>query len=103
MSDVQVVLYFFEMKKLCLILGPCPSEDYGTEAHFKVTDALQEGEWSATISSVDGENLVLSVISPSDARIGKYALSLETSTGTEENSCNLGEFFLLFNPWCPGM
>lgn len=81
--------------------GPCPSEDYGTEAHFKVTDSLQEGEWSATISSVDGENLVLSVISPSDARIGKYALSLETSTGTEENSCNLGEFFLLFNPWCP--
>ncbi|XP_073411370.1 protein-glutamine gamma-glutamyltransferase 2 [Dendrobates tinctorius] len=81
--------------------GPCPSEDFGTEAHFKVTDALQEGEWSSTISSVDGENLVLSVISPPDSRIGKYALSLETSTGTEENSCNLGEFYLLFNPWCP--
>ncbi|KAG8565438.1 hypothetical protein GDO81_012850 [Engystomops pustulosus] len=81
--------------------GPCPSEDFGTEARIKVTDSLQEGEWSATISSVDGENLVLSLISPPDARIGKYALSLETSTGTEENSCNLGEFFLLFNPWCP--
>ncbi|XP_044155859.1 protein-glutamine gamma-glutamyltransferase 2 [Bufo gargarizans] len=81
--------------------GPCPSEDFGTEAHFKVTDSLQEGEWSSTISSVDGENLVLSVISPPDARIGKYALSLETSTGTSEESCSLGEFFLLFNPWCP--
>lgn len=81
--------------------GPCPSEDFGTEAHFKVTDSLQEGEWSATITSVDGENLVLSVISPSDARIGKYALSLETSTETGEESCNLGEFYLLFNPWCP--
>ncbi|KAM3922553.1 protein-glutamine gamma-glutamyltransferase 2 [Leptodactylus fuscus] len=81
--------------------GPCPSEDFGTEAHIKVTDSLQEGEWSAAISSVDGENLVLSIISPPDARIGKYALSLETSTGIEENSCNLGEFFLLFNPWCP--
>ncbi|XP_056405815.1 protein-glutamine gamma-glutamyltransferase 2 isoform X2 [Hyla sarda] len=81
--------------------GPCPSEDFGTEAKIKVTDSLQEGEWSAAISNVDGENLVLSVISPPDARIGKYALSLETSTGTEENSCNLGDFFLLFNPWCP--
>ncbi|KAG9473936.1 protein-glutamine gamma-glutamyltransferase 2 [Eleutherodactylus coqui] len=81
--------------------GPCPSEDFFTEAHFKVTESLQEAEWSAAISSVDGENLVLSVISPPDARIGKYSLSLETSTGVEENSCNLGEFFLLFNPWCP--
>ncbi|XP_069807668.1 protein-glutamine gamma-glutamyltransferase 2 [Dendropsophus ebraccatus] len=81
--------------------GPCPSEDFGTEAKMKVSDSLEEGDWSAAISSVDGDNLVLSIISPPDARIGKYVLSLETSTGTEENSCNLGEFFLLFNPWCP--
>ncbi|XP_075033754.1 protein-glutamine gamma-glutamyltransferase 2 isoform X2 [Mixophyes fleayi] len=81
--------------------GPCPSEDSGTEANIKVTDTLQEGVWSAAIISSDGGALVLSVTSPPDARIGKYVLSMETSTGTEENSCHLGEFILLFNPWCP--
>ncbi|XP_063816448.1 protein-glutamine gamma-glutamyltransferase 2 [Pseudophryne corroboree] len=81
--------------------GPCPSEDSGTEAHIKVTDTLQEGVWSAAVSSSDGESLVLSISSPPDARIGNYTLSLETSTGTEENSCGVGEFILLFNPWCP--
>ncbi|KAM4622658.1 protein-glutamine gamma-glutamyltransferase 2 [Discoglossus pictus] len=81
--------------------GPCPSETSGTQAHIKVTDVLQDGAWSAAVSSSDGETLVLSITSPADARIGFYNLSMEASTGYQGTSFHLGEFILLFNPWCP--
>ncbi|KAM9296509.1 protein-glutamine gamma-glutamyltransferase 2 [Gastrophryne carolinensis] len=89
--------------QLCFIAqtGPSPSEDFGTEAHFKVTDSLQDGIWSAAVVSSEGETLVLSIRAPPDARIGHYTLTLETSNGIEENSCLVGDFFLIFNPWCP--
>nr|DBA27776.1 TPA: hypothetical protein GDO54_008236 [Pyxicephalus adspersus] len=80
--------------------GPQPSEESGTEAHFKVTDALQDGVWSAAVVSSEGDSLVLSIISPPNAPIGHYSLTLETSNGTEENTCHVGEFYLIFNPWC---
>ncbi|XP_040186498.1 protein-glutamine gamma-glutamyltransferase 2 [Rana temporaria] len=81
--------------------GPQPSEESGTEAHFKVSDALEDGVWSAAVVSSEGDSLVLSIRSPPDARIGHYSLTLETSNGTEENSCSVGELYLIFNPWCP--
>ncbi|XP_068120004.1 protein-glutamine gamma-glutamyltransferase 2 isoform X2 [Hyperolius riggenbachi] len=82
-------------------MGPCPSEESSTEAHFKVTEALESDVWSAAVLSSEGDWLILSICSPPDARIGFYTLTLETSNGTEENSCVVGDFYLLFNPWCP--
>ncbi|KAM8945642.1 protein-glutamine gamma-glutamyltransferase 2 [Pelodytes ibericus] len=81
--------------------GPRPSQESGTQAHIPVTDSFQEGAWSATVSSNEGDKLILSVISPPDARIGSYNLSLEASTGSQGTSFHLGTFILLFNPWCP--
>ncbi|KAM5135137.1 protein-glutamine gamma-glutamyltransferase 2 [Mantella aurantiaca] len=81
--------------------GPQPSEESGTEAHFKVTDALEEGVWSGAVVSSEGDSLVLSIRSPPTAPIGHYSFTLETSNGSEENSCHVGEFYLIFNPWCP--
>ncbi|KAM4691600.1 protein-glutamine gamma-glutamyltransferase 2 [Rhinophrynus dorsalis] len=81
--------------------GPCPSEDSGTQAHIPVSDALQDGVWSAAVQSNDGATVVLTVSSPPNARIGYYNLSLEASTGDQGTSFVLGNFVLLFNPWCP--
>ncbi|KAE8576457.1 hypothetical protein XENTR_v10004200 [Xenopus tropicalis] len=83
------------------VTGPCPSEESGTSNHIPVSDALQDGAWSAAITSTDGGTLILSITSPPDARIGYYNLSLETSTEYQGSSFQLGSFTLLFNPWCP--
>ncbi|XP_053309393.1 protein-glutamine gamma-glutamyltransferase 2 [Spea bombifrons] len=81
--------------------GPQPSQECGTQAHIPVSDSLQEGAWSAAVSSNDGNELVLSINSPPDAPIGSYNFSLEASTGYQGTSFHLGTFILLFNPWCP--
>ncbi|XP_053901240.1 protein-glutamine gamma-glutamyltransferase 2 [Malaclemys terrapin pileata] len=81
--------------------GPCPIESSGTKSHFPVSDALQESAWSAVVDHQDGTSLSLLIYAPPDARIGRYTLTLEASTGYQGTSFRLGEFILLFNPWCP--
>ncbi|CAM4545927.1 protein-glutamine gamma-glutamyltransferase 2 isoform X1 [Lepidochelys kempii] len=81
--------------------GPCPIESSGTKSHFPVSDALQASEWSAVVDHQDGTSLSLLIYSPPDARIGHYTLTLEASMGYQGTSFRLGEFILLFNPWCP--
>ncbi|KAM7151011.1 protein-glutamine gamma-glutamyltransferase 2 [Macrochelys suwanniensis] len=81
--------------------GPCPIEASGTKSHFPVSDALQASEWSAVVDHQDGTSLSLLIYSPPDARIGRYTLTLEASTGYQGTSFRLGEFILLFNPWSP--
>lgn len=85
-----------------LFAGPCPIETSGTRSHFAVTDFPEESSWSAVIQQQDGDSLSVSLCSPPSARIGRYHLTLETSTGYQGSSCHLGEFVLLFNAWHPG-
>ncbi|XP_067410052.1 protein-glutamine gamma-glutamyltransferase 2 [Emydura macquarii macquarii] len=81
--------------------GPCPIETSGTKSRFPISDALQESAWSAIVDHQDGASLSVLIYSPPDARIGRYSLTLEASTGDQGTSSRLGEFILLFNPWCP--
>lgn len=49
------------------------------------------------------ENTVtVSLTSPPDAIIGRYLLSARVSSRRKHSNRKLGEFVLLFNPWCPG-
>ncbi|XP_030067450.1 protein-glutamine gamma-glutamyltransferase 2 [Microcaecilia unicolor] len=82
--------------------GPCPFEESGTKARMILSDSIQEKAWSATVASNNGTHLTLSLCSPPDARIGRYSLTMEASMGYQGTSFRLGEFILLFNPWCPG-
>ncbi|XP_015272503.1 PREDICTED: protein-glutamine gamma-glutamyltransferase 2 [Gekko japonicus] len=81
--------------------GPCPSEVSGTKTHFPVSGSLEEAAWSSAVESQDGASLTVAICSPPDARIGRYSLTMEASTGYQGSSFRLGEFVLLFNPWCP--
>ncbi|XP_068272552.1 protein-glutamine gamma-glutamyltransferase 2 [Nyctibius grandis] len=81
--------------------GPCPIETSGTKSHFAVTDFPEEGGWSAVVQQQDGDSLSVSLCSPPNARVGRYSLTLETSTGYQGTSCHLGHFVLLFNAWHP--
>lgn len=83
------------------VTGPAPSEEAGTKARFPLSDAVEEGAWTASV--VDQQDCVLSLqfSTPANAPIGLYRLSLEASTGYQGSSFVLAHFTLLFNAWCP--
>ncbi|XP_044310848.1 protein-glutamine gamma-glutamyltransferase 2 [Varanus komodoensis] len=81
--------------------GPCPIESSGTRSPFPLSCSLEEATWSSAVESQDGATLSVSIVSPPDARIGRYRLTLDASTEQQGCSFSLGEFTLLFNPWCP--
>ncbi|NXX41734.1 TGM2 glutamyltransferase, partial [Tricholaema leucomelas] len=81
--------------------GPCPIETSGTKSHFAVTDVPEEAAWSAVVQEQEGDSVSVSLCSPPDARIGRYSLTVEISTGYEGSSSYIGHFVLLFNAWHP--
>ncbi|XP_016074783.1 PREDICTED: protein-glutamine gamma-glutamyltransferase 2 [Miniopterus natalensis] len=81
--------------------GPAPSEEAGTKARFPLSDAVEEGAWTASVVDQQGSELSLQLSAPPHAPIGLYQLSLEASTGYQGSSFMLGHFTLLFNAWCP--
>lgn len=45
--------------------------------------------------------MAISLTNPPDAVIGCYQLSTKVSSRCKHSNQKLGEFVLLFNPWCP--
>lgn len=82
--------------------GPAPSEEAGTKARFPLSDAVEQGAWTASVVDQQNNELSLQLSAPAHAPIGLYRLSLEASTGYQGSSFMLGHFTLLFNTWCPG-
>uniref|UniRef100_A0ABI7XYM0 Protein-glutamine gamma-glutamyltransferase 2 n=1 Tax=Felis catus TaxID=9685 RepID=A0ABI7XYM0_FELCA len=89
-------------RKSWTLAGPAPSEEAGTRARFPLSDAVEEGAWTAEVVGQQDSALSLQLSTPPNAPIGLYRLSLEASTGYQGSSFVLGHFILLFNPWCPG-
>uniref|UniRef100_A0A452T391 Transglutaminase 6 n=1 Tax=Ursus maritimus TaxID=29073 RepID=A0A452T391_URSMA len=58
--------------------------------------------WSTSRKICLTENTVtVSIASPPNAVIGRYLISTRVSSRRKQNDRKLGEFVLLFNPWCP--
>uniref|UniRef100_A0A8U8C482 Transglutaminase-like domain-containing protein n=1 Tax=Geospiza parvula TaxID=87175 RepID=A0A8U8C482_GEOPR len=71
-----------------------------TKAIFSLSEEGASG-WSATQEPSEPRCLNLSILSPADAVIGRYKLQLQVLAGNKVSSKALGQFVLLFNPWCP--
>ncbi|XP_032897500.1 protein-glutamine gamma-glutamyltransferase 2-like [Amblyraja radiata] len=80
--------------------GPKPSEASGSKVLFKLS-SINPKQWSGQVVSSTGTRLVLSLYSPANAKIGRYNLSVLSPSGYQYTLFSLGEFILLFNPWCP--
>ncbi|XP_030913933.1 protein-glutamine gamma-glutamyltransferase 6 [Geospiza fortis] len=80
--------------------GPSPEESQQTKAIFSLSEEGASG-WSATQEPSEPRCLNLSILSPADAVIGRYKLQLQVLAGNKVSSKALGQFVLLFNPWCP--
>ncbi|XP_048464327.1 protein-glutamine gamma-glutamyltransferase 2-like [Rhincodon typus] len=81
--------------------GLVPSETTGTKAQFPLSNTLDANKWNAALVSNVGNKLSLSICSPANAKIGHYTLTLWCTTHGQSTSFDLGQFILLFNPWCP--
>ncbi|XP_014799174.1 PREDICTED: protein-glutamine gamma-glutamyltransferase 6-like [Calidris pugnax] len=82
-------------------IGPAPSESHRTKAVFKVSEAGASG-WTAVQGSTESGYTNFTITSPANAVIGRYNLTLQVTSGNKIFSRFLGQFVLLFNPWCQG-
>ncbi|KAJ7332322.1 hypothetical protein JRQ81_014502 [Phrynocephalus forsythii] len=82
--------------------GPAPSESRHTRAVLALSRALVEGTWSATEVSRDANYMNFSILSPPTAAVGRYKLSLQVTCANKVRTHLVGQFILLFNPWCSG-
>uniref|UniRef100_H1A193 protein-glutamine gamma-glutamyltransferase n=1 Tax=Taeniopygia guttata TaxID=59729 RepID=H1A193_TAEGU len=57
--------------------------------------------YSSSKILVEPRCLNFTILSPADAVIGRYKLQLQVLAGNKVSSKVLGQFVLLFNPWCP--
>ncbi|XP_069656536.1 protein-glutamine gamma-glutamyltransferase 6 isoform X4 [Haliaeetus albicilla] len=80
--------------------GPSPAESQRTKAVFNLSEEGASG-WSATQEPSEPGCMNFTIFSPANAVIGRYKLKLQLVSGNKVSSTLLGQFVLLFNPWCP--
>lgn len=93
------------IKCLSFSSGPLPTVSRGTHVIVPLVEALQDDRWEATIVSKDDKRIKLSVNSPPTAIIGRYQLTVETSSASGQAVSThdpANDIYMLFNPWCEG-
>ncbi|NXG55467.1 EPB42 protein, partial [Hemiprocne comata] len=90
--------YLQLLKRTFLIVqtGSHPSKADGTQTEFSISSLGDKKQWSAALEEQDPCFWTMSVNTPANAPIGQYTLLLHAS----KSYCLLGNFTLLFNPWC---
>ncbi|NXJ80049.1 EPB42 protein, partial [Trogon melanurus] len=90
--------YLQQLKRTFLIVqtGSHPSKVDGTQTEFPISSLGDQKQWSAAVEEQDSCFWTISVNTPANAPIGQYTLILHAS----KSYCHLGNFTLLFNPWC---
>uniref|UniRef100_G3TXM3 protein-glutamine gamma-glutamyltransferase n=1 Tax=Loxodonta africana TaxID=9785 RepID=G3TXM3_LOXAF len=81
--------------------GPQASEALRTKAVFQTSEPEAGAAWRAIQEAQTENTRTISFTSPPDAVIGRYWLSARASSRRKHSDKKLGEFILLFNPWCP--
>ncbi|NXW27296.1 EPB42 protein, partial [Phaetusa simplex] len=90
--------YLRQLKRTSLIVqtGSHPSKADGIQTEFPISNLGDKKQWSAAVEEQDPCFWIISVNTPANAPIGQYALLLHAS----KSHRLLGNFTLLFNPWC---
>uniref|UniRef100_A0A8C5KV92 Protein-glutamine gamma-glutamyltransferase 5 n=1 Tax=Jaculus jaculus TaxID=51337 RepID=A0A8C5KV92_JACJA len=83
--------------------GPLPDLAKGTRAVFSLMNKGGPSPWIASLESNSATSLEVSLCAPPIAAVGRYLLKIRIdSFQGSVTAYQLGEFILLFNPWCPG-
>ncbi|XP_078411511.1 protein-glutamine gamma-glutamyltransferase 2-like isoform X1 [Cetorhinus maximus] len=86
--------------KLVAQTGPSPSETSGTKIPFSLSDSINKRRWSAVAACSSRSRLSLIIHSAPNAKIGRHTLALQKITSDQTVIYPVGEFVVLFNPWC---
>ncbi|XP_009927341.1 protein-glutamine gamma-glutamyltransferase E isoform X1 [Haliaeetus albicilla] len=82
--------------------GPKPSKLAKTQATFGISSTVSKESWSAVLQSTSSNSVSISISSPPNAVIGRYKLSVRSTSSDSSSPASLGTFVLLFNPWSSG-
>ncbi|KAM9067953.1 protein-glutamine gamma-glutamyltransferase 5 isoform 2-T2 [Sarcophilus harrisii] len=94
-SDMDKIIFITET-------GPKPDLSMGTRAIFSIEEPSFKSPWIAVVKSNGANFLEVSLCAPPMAAIGQYYLKVHIDSFQGPVSAyHLGEFILLFNPWCP--
>ncbi|NXB18490.1 EPB42 protein, partial [Rhagologus leucostigma] len=90
--------YLQQMKRTFLIVQTGSHHDKADEIQieFPISSLGDQKQWSAAVEEQDPNFWTLCVTTPANAPIGQYTLLICAS----KSSHFLGNFTLLFNPWC---
>ncbi|NXY49805.1 EPB42 protein, partial [Ceuthmochares aereus] len=90
--------YLQQLKRTFLIVqtGSHPSKADGTQIEFPISRLGDQKQWSAALEEQDPCFWTISVNTPANAPVGQYTLLFHAA----KSHCLLGNFTLLFNPWC---
>lgn len=103
----RVVLWGWEVTSEGLssasLPGPLPDLAKGTRAVFSLADHQSPSPWMASLETNRATSLEVSLCAPPTAAVGRYLLKVHIdSFEGSVTAYQLGEFILLFNPWCSG-
>ncbi|XP_036124614.1 protein-glutamine gamma-glutamyltransferase 5 [Molossus molossus] len=83
--------------------GPLPDVAKGTRAVFSLVGRHSPSLWVASLETNRAMSLEVSLCAPPMAAVGRYLLKVHIDPFQGSvTAYQLGEFILLFNPWCPG-
>ncbi|XP_075388412.1 protein-glutamine gamma-glutamyltransferase 5 [Tenrec ecaudatus] len=82
--------------------GPLPDLAKGTRAVFSLASHGGPSPWIASMETNRANSLEVSLCAPPVAAVGRYLLKIHIdSFQGSVTAYQIGEFILLFNPWCP--
>lgn len=83
--------------------GPVPDLAKGTRAVFSLSGHRSPSPWMASVETNRAMSLEVSLCAPPTAAVGRYLLKVHIdSFEGSVTAYQIGEFILLFNPWCSG-
>ncbi|XP_024423071.3 protein-glutamine gamma-glutamyltransferase 5 isoform X2 [Desmodus rotundus] len=83
--------------------GPLPDLAKGTRAVFSLSGHRSPSPWMASVETNRAMSLEVSLCAPPTAAVGRYLLKVHIdSFEGSVTAYQIGEFILLFNPWCSG-
>ncbi|KAK9534403.1 hypothetical protein VZT92_008252 [Zoarces viviparus] len=88
---------------LQLKTGPLPTVSKRTHVIIPLVEEVKDGRWEAAVVRQDDKKMMLSVNSPPTAVIGRYQLTVETTSANGQAVSThdpANDIYMLFNPWC---
>lgn len=92
--------------ELIFDIGDRPMISKGTRIMLRLSDEDKPKKWGAKIKSTDGDSIVMTIMTPPECLVGKWAVKIDSifksgDTHKRYRYTHKDDIYMLFNPWCP--